>query len=108
MGAVSAWRTPTEPTPECSSTGRSLTYGCQHSALNSGAFSLLAMAAARLAEYSAVYSPDGTTIVFTRLPRRIWKPFPSDMFLMASDGSNIERLTRTPNRAEQARQWKAV
>lgn len=59
-----------------------------------------------------VFSPDGGTIAFTRGnsdPASNYYPdVAGEIFTMSVDGSNVQRLTNTPNIAEVTRSWRAV
>ena len=58
---------------------------------------------ARRDELFPVFSPDGTTIAFTR--SREFDRIQSDLFSVAADGTNPRRLTDTPRADEYACSW---
>jgi TolB protein len=45
------------------------------------------------------WSPDGTQIVFARAKKKkgVWPPKPADLYTMNANGTNVRRLTRTPD-----------
>ena len=61
----------------------------------------------RLVEYAPIFSPNGMRIAFLFNDAKEGYGF-SDIFTMAVDGSDVQRLTRTPKRREFPRSWQAV
>lgn len=61
-----------------------------------------------------LFSPDGAAIAFTRRGLNdsalFWDDYHerTDLFMMAADGSNVQRLTDTPRRFEFTRSWRAL
>ncbi len=61
----------------------------------------------RRTEHAPIFSPDGARIAFLRANARDGYP-PSDIFTMAADGSDLQRVTDTPNLREYPRSWQAL
>ena len=63
----------------------------------------------RRSEYSALYSPDATSVAFVKTKSFYFngRP-PMDIFSIAVDGSNLGRVTDTPKRDELTQSWQAV
>lgn len=60
-------------------------------------------------EYSALFSPDATTLVFVRTSSFYFNGRPPiDIFSISSNGSALRRLTDTPNRDELTQSWQAL
>ena len=60
----------------------------------------------RVDEYFPVFSPDGSSIVFSRTSD--YFNANSDIFVIDASGSTITRLTDTPRFVEQSRSWMAT
>ncbi len=60
--------------------------------------------------FEPAYSPDGSELAFVRLKnrgrlRKLIPLYGGDLFVSASDGSNVRRLTYTPGKREASPSW---
>ena len=61
----------------------------------------------RRTETAPIFSPDGSRIAFLLDTSQEGYGF-SDLYTMAADGSDVQRLTHTPKRREYPRSWQAL